>query len=352
MAHEKIRYNGRELKLKKAIKNPKFESNNVIVSNHFEYVDMWLQKNAPKGSKQKYEKARIYWNQSHEFYKISRKLGKISSPLPIYYSILNAAKALLEIRSIKSYSPYHGLTGKDTGRKTSLENEIVILKGKGVLPSLIEYYDFGIPTIRQYNLKQLLYNLPFVHRAYGHTYKNQTDLFIPISKPFFLKSAANKEAWVSFAIDKKMMNGFDKKKIPKGFEFDLSTDYKNHIRLKKRFRSSRILKKSEFNSFTNYFCKVRKQFVYIASNEPLWYLKRTGITRSIDNLPSPVIIFMIAHRLSELSRYSPDLLHSHYKSGHNWLLVEFLNNCLDQFIDQVCCDICGQDLHPPSSRPK
>lgn len=32
------------------------------------------------------------------------------------------------------------------------------------------------------------------------------------------------------------------------------------------------------------------------------------------------------------------------KSKQNWLLHEFINNALDQFVDEVGCEITGEDI--------
>ncbi|WP_299143409.1 YaaC family protein [uncultured Vibrio sp.] len=50
------------------------------------------------------------------------------------------------------------------------------------------------------------------------------------------------------------------------------------------------------------------------------------------------------HRLSELSRYNPQNLHKHLTKDASWLLSEFINKSIYQFIDQISSEITGNDF--------
>ena len=56
------------------------------------------------------------------------------------------------------------------------------------------------------------------------------------------------------------------------------------------------------------------------------------------------LIYAAMHRLSELARYSPDVLDKHFSGQHNWLMMEFISSALDQFIDDIASEITGQDF--------
>ena len=87
----------------------------------------------------------------------------------------------------------------------------------------------------------------------------------------------------------------------------------------------------------------RRKLVYIKGTETYWYLKK-DTTNSILDKSMPTIVFAIMHRLSELSRYSPDILAKYLESKHNWLLAEFLDTSVHQFIDQIASEITGYDF--------
>jgi len=53
------------------------------------------------------------------------------------------------------------------------------------------------------------------------------------------------------------------------------------------------------------------------------------------------------HRLSEMARYSPDVLARHFEGRYNWLLSEFLMTSTTQFLDEISSEMTGHDFVPP-----
>ena len=53
------------------------------------------------------------------------------------------------------------------------------------------------------------------------------------------------------------------------------------------------------------------------------------------------------HRLSELSRYSPEQLAKHFQGRYNWLLSEFLAVAPLQFLDAISSEMTGHEFMPP-----
>lgn len=74
-----------------------------------------------------------------------------------------------------------------------------------------------------------------------------------------------------------------------------------------------------------------------------WYLKKEN-TKSINDKSMSTLTFAIMHRLSELSRYSPNILAKYLESKNNWLLAEFLDKAKYQFIDKISSEITGYDF--------
>jgi hypothetical protein len=113
-----IKYKGRVLRPRRATLSPDFASETVLVGDPWDYVDLWLRREA-------HDKARAYWQQAREFAGAAASLPATSSPLPAYYCILNAAKALLSVRK-HNVGAQHGVAGAaQPGR--SLESETVTL---------------------------------------------------------------------------------------------------------------------------------------------------------------------------------------------------------------------------------
>ena len=343
MSFKPITYNGKRLTIHKAAIDPDFGGRSIIAWNPWEYVEMLLKS-------QQENEALFYWEQAKNFFQASRKLPKTSSPLTLYYSFLNATKTLLTIKK-KSIVERHGVGGEKVGDKLSLSNEKVKFQRSGILSNLCEYLNESSDD-EEYSLKDLLYNLPYVHRAYQLTFKSNQELFIPIRNPKIIRKEHSSESFFCAEIkDKRYTHPQTIGKIPSRYERDVGIKDEFVIREKNRFKWDDDKKEIEnnLNRFKNYHTKIRKDVVYIYGPERLWYLKKTNVPGSIDR-SSLTITFAIMHRLSELARYQPISLAKHLESKHNWLLSEFINGSRHQFIDEIFAEITGKEFVLPGRR--
>ena len=346
MFHNRIKHNNAYLSVHKST-FPNIDSPKVLVSDTWDYVDLWLKRN-------KKIKARFFWKQARAFYNASLTLPKESAPLTSYYCFLNATKALLESRN-KIYDTMHGVTGYSSENpKTTLENEKIILKNRGVLPALINYLGYSIKenSTKKFTLLDSLYNLPFLHRAFLLTYTSRgqyPELYIPLKEIFLEKHKNNNKVWFSAELDEIYRNQYTINKLPKKFEIDKRYSDKQVIRFKKRIKWSR--KASEYKGeYISYNKEVRKYLHYIHGSPLSWYIKRDEENiKNYNEYPPLVLMFVAMHRLSELARYTPDKLNKHFENKQNWLLNEFIKNASVQFIDAISSEITGLEFKIPKN---
>jgi len=234
-----------------------------------------------------------------------------------------------------------------TGTKVNLANETIILKGAGVLPELCRLLGESVNGER-YDLKVLFYNLSYIHRAYCVTFGSVKELFIPISDPKFVRKEQSSEAWFQAEIyDRKYQNNSILKTL-RGFERDMGIADRYIVRKKKRFNWHwGGDKKANLESLRVAHQKVRGCTSYIHGLSRLWYLKRTENLPSVIERSQLTLTFMALHRISEIARYDPRLLERHFNSQHNWLLSQFLERALGQFIDECSAEITGHDFMMP-----
>lgn len=344
MGFKPIKNNSKILRIQKAIISPDFNNKTVLVRNHWNYVEMWLQK-------EKQTKALMYWKQAESFYTASEKIADTASPLTLYYCFLNATKALLTVKG-KNFAEQHGATGRIIPGDTNLKNEIITFHKKGILSSLCAYFNEPCNN-DQYTLKNLLYNLSFIHRSFNLTFPTgYPEIFIPIINPHFVIKDNSHKAWLCAELSENYTNQHILNKIADlGFEKDKGITDKYIIRVKKRFNWYRSgdKKKNNIVRFTNYHKILRKDLQYILGPNTLWYIKRRGQQNCIDRHPL-TIIFAAMHRLSELARYQPTVLYRHFELKQNWLLSEFIKGSSVEFIDQIACEITNQNLMQPAIR--
>jgi hypothetical protein len=344
MAFKDIIHKNKNLTIHKAITAPHFNEKTVLVTDTWDYVDLWLKRDGQN-------EARFFWNQAHSFYDATLLLPKTSAPLTAYYCFLNATKALLIAKGV-NFVDQHGVTGFTVDKASSLSNEKVKFKHSGILPSLCRHlgYSQGEDI---YTLKDLLYNLPIIHRAFDLTYKADKELFIPISNPKIVRSNKNNEAWFCAELINNYANGHVINKLPSTFERDCSVEDKYIVRAKKRFRWDFNNTKNNLTNYKNYHQKIRKDLHYInsgSSGSRLWYIKRGGNVNGTIPVNTTIIMFAAMHKLSELARYTPDKLSKHFDCQHNWLLAEFINSAPAQFIDEISSELTGHEFMLPSRR--
>lgn len=205
-------------------------------------------------------------------------------------------------------------------------------------------------------LKQLLANIPVIHRLFTITYKKEFEkedaLFLPLSgqnSPSFFINEHGK-LYLSFSLNESLFN-FDpelyqsaiKKYIDDQFQVQSSENFS--IISKKSILKSKI-GNTEFYTFIK---ELRKHFCYIKSDQQLWYLKNRKSKYSLP-LNTMIITFAIMHRFSEIERYKPEQLMNIMDSKEKWILNEFLTSALDQFIDEIACELTGFDIMSTRTR--
>lgn len=85
-------------------------------------------------------------------------------------------------------------------------------------PALCKFLGEPNNAGKDYTLKDIFWQVPFVHRAFCLTYKQTTELFIPLLDTCFMRKDGSKEAWFQAAIKKRYISAHIQKNIQPGFE--------------------------------------------------------------------------------------------------------------------------------------
>lgn len=340
MALINIIKNRRPLTLHKAGVQPSFTSKTVLVTDTWDYVEMWLKR-------KRKTKALFHWKQARQFHAATVNLPKTSAALTAYYAFLNAAKVLLLLRNAP-FAEAHGLAGRRAPGKVSLANERVVLQTAGIFPAFCRVLGYPHHAEKSHSLKAILYNLVYIHRAYNLTFRSQEELFIPIARPRFVRKQASKDAWFCFELEQRYAGKQTLTKLGKDYEHDAGVATPYTVRRRKRFSYD-----SKLSRVTDYHASIRKRCHFISGPTKLWYIKKHDKLRDVINLPPLALTIAAMHRLSELERYDPESLARHFDSQHNWLLSEFIATASTQFLDEISSEITGQEFMVPgrASRP-
>lgn len=341
-----IKISSRRIWMHKSVKNIQFDKESVLSSDPWTYVELWLKR-------EKHNQALPYWLQARRFADTAQNLPTEAAPLTLYYSFLNCTKALLLVAG-QMHGDTHGVAGnRPDNAKSALSNEKVTFQTGGVLAALCSYFGDSAGGA-EYTLKELLWNLPFIHRAYCLTYPSSSELFIPIEQACYVSRDNTSEAWFQAKIVGRYADQRRLKRLPESFEtfMDCGSTF---VRRKKRFRwyngrKSSSEKKAAVRRLANYHSTSRRVVVPISGKRDLWYLKKSNSKNSIASRHSLAILFASMHRLSELSRYDPKGFSRHLDGSANWLLTEFIEHAPNQFLDQVASEITGLEFWRPGTR--
>src|SRR5690348_14437708 len=209
-----IRVNGRQLRPHKAIISPRMDTRTVLTTSPWGFVSLWLER-------ERRDDALFFWDQAKEFYKASVGMTLQSSPLLLYYSFMNAAKALLTAKGL-TFDPTHGVRSANTRKATdriTLSNETVRILNQGVLPSLSSYLGESEHQ-RIHSLQEIFFNLPFIHRTYCLTYKSQQDMFIPLTDCEYALDTRTMRAYLRANLSKDFAHRRFLRQLPPSFVSD------------------------------------------------------------------------------------------------------------------------------------
>ena len=333
------------ISLKKPLKSADYQSRTVLTNSVWEYVELWLRRECSKNA----DNALFYWEQAKCFYNASECLPIESKPLTAYYCCLNATKALLSIKgpnTINFDNLSHGISSdRAQWKNNNIKNAETVFQGQGTLFELSKYLGEDANK-KTYNIYDLLYNIPCIHRAFSITY-SCTELFIPVKNVMFIIDTKDKNGWVQFQVDEKYANQKSLKSISNSFEkVKYNDDGRYLLRSKHRFDwDMHGSKKQRLENLSSYQMVIRKKIHYILGDETLWYIKKEiSSNKHIIDRGSLTLIFAVMHWMSELVRYNPKKFSAIMKTKQNWLVREFVENALYQFIDEISCEMTNVDI--------
>lgn len=347
MPAAELQIQNRAAYLRKAVLTPDFGSERVLARDAFQFGALWLARACPD--------ALPFWEQAQSYFVASKHLPAQSSPLTNYYCFLNAVKALLIVKGI-DFSNYHGVSGKfDPTAKRTLSNEMISVKGGGILPALSKHL-CETEQAAEHSLTEILSNLPFIHRAFRYTFRSHPELFIPLRNIVYRKGADN-YVWISARIEGRFADGRSLSTLPSNFERDLGYSNECVIRTRNKVkwfgvRSSKDERAAAQQRLFEYHRKLRQQLAYISAAPDLWYIKREMAGSKNIQRYTMTLIMAAMHRLSELSRYDPKGLLRYLKGKENWLLTEFIELAPAQFIDELVCEMTSLEFGIPGIRPR
>lgn len=362
-----LKIQGRTLWLMRSHFNTDYVAKVVLTKSMFNFIYSWLLTKTENGTDDQ-KKALKYWLQAKSYYIEGVDLRSDVKPLLNYYSALNMVKCLLSLNEINVNNIAHGVSW-ESSNSPDIESQYIKFLGSGALCELCKItstnsYNGG----SRYSLKTLFYNLAFIHRAYIYTFTDEEEIFLPLKSTKFKKIDNSDKFTFTFDLrDVGTLNITDF--IPTKFEFTTEnrTDWDDikeksvEERIQWGAKNKKLLFKFKTaekwcgddkgykiinDTVSSLHRKVRHYFQYISASTPLWYLKKQVVSNpdKIINHSSLAISFSVMHCLSEMVRYKPDLYNDLLESKYGWLLTEFVELGIEQFVDEISSEISGLNI--------
>ena len=199
-----------------------------------------------------------------------------------------------------------------------------------------------------HSLEDVLYNLVFIHRTYCLSYPKKRERFLPLKNVHFMRDREAGEAWFAAEAVEDADWEFFSKRLPP--EVSAAEDGSPRIVSKRRivWTSLRDAQKEELAELRKLNEDLRRVVHYINGAHTLWYLKTDGNYQIRRH--SITLTLAAMHRLSEICRYRPSELRSFLNGQKNWLLSEFVAMSPSQFLDEIACEMTGQQIMIPNVR--
>ena len=341
-----VTFRDREVAPHKAMVAPTLGERTVLTNSPWTYVALWLKRQGKRH-------ASFYWEQAEEFHRASLGLPLRSAPLLLYYSFMNATKALLVAKNV-NFHEHHGVRAHNMRKPTSklaLANEGVSIMSKGVLPALSQYYGEA-ETLQKHSIQELFFNMVFIHRTYCLTYTSQAEMFIPVRDCAYAMDGTTNTVRLLGYLTKNVNPKAAFRRLPASFIVDPARG-QCAIKSKDAVPCANAAKPdaAELLALSDLNRRLRVDLHYINGSQTLWYIK--GVVSGPRRLGRQPLTLVLAamHRLSEICRYKPHELAAHLAGQKNWLLSEFIQMAPIQFIDEIASELTGKQFLTPNVRP-
>ncbi|MBB1452929.1 hypothetical protein H5159_17950 [Pseudoalteromonas sp. SG43-1] len=292
-----------------------------------------------KGSSDKKgeEFLRSLLEQAKHFY-ISAESSPIKSqPLLYYYSFLNLAKIMINLRGTfgenKMYM--HGMSEKHNHK--FLNSEVTKQKQKQqivqVAHELVSLFDPNTCTDDiKLNTKELLNHCVGVHRAYSEIY-NQKETFVRIESSELLKDSKQ------LIFRAKLASSPEEIIELKNIGYNIIQEKDGFFYEELHEMASYTPGRSDYSTLSQ---KIRNKGIwyFIGANGYTMYLSKCADKR----YSQESIIYMFMFYLGSITRYHPYMFDRIFSDKEQWLMSEFLSTQPKQFLYLATANVLGQSV--------
>lgn len=284
---------------------------------------------------------KLYVEHAFEFYEAANAAKANTAPLFYYYSFLNLAKALCEIRHpkfrTKPESYRHGLSWRpDTQRVVNMKRESLSISTRGVwhvLWETLEGKKCAVANPVRLGVRELFSLCGSIEIEFEKTYRRLTPL-IDLVKPHILINGPEKQVWLRFSVRRENLRQLRifRPKLLDLIKYKTST-YRQvqsgdiGLWAFELERPKQLLRKSKDEWFDVMQSEIKQLNLFA-------HLQVDHLTYAIPiqtllpiTLSQLMVLYSLMFWLGSLVRYDPHSL-SYLQDSEYWLLIDsFMNEC-------------------------
>lgn len=283
---------------------------------------------------------KLYIEQASEFYHAAAGGKPNTAPLLYYYSFLNLAKALCELRKPglhtrrECYS--HGLGWRpNPDTVVNLQKEYVTIRGRGVWQALWECVmrePCSAPDGARLPIRGLFSYCPEVSSEYGTVFGTPT-MILDLEKPDLLYDKSRREAWLRFSLARWSLQ-VRRLSVPKviGLISTARSSYAEVKSAEKGFRTFESVVPKRITGRIDPWSGLEEDirrfnlFAHLGKGPELEYGIPVQESFPI-RIPQVVCYYTVLFWLGSLVRYDPHSVRSLMDSGY-WMIIDgFMSQC-------------------------
>jgi hypothetical protein len=307
----------------------------IVISDIWAFWD-YVVKKASKDRKEE-DFLRSLLEQAKHFYGAAEASPVKSQPLLYYYSFLNFAKILINLRS--GYGPrriyMHGM--KDDSQHNHRFAQSTIIKQRQkvnivqVAHELVSTFDPQIATGDvPLNVRELLNHCVGVHRAYSEIYK-QAEVFFRVENAKLYKNGKE----LIFKVEVRC-SATDVPSLT-GHGYTITQEDSTYYYTENITMPGYVPRRKDYADLS---AAIRQKGVW-------YFLGNSGHTMYLSNSATgrysqESIIYMVMFYLGSITRYHPYLFDEIFSDKEQWLVSEFLNTQPKQFLYLATARVLGQ----------
>lgn len=308
------------------------DSNKLIISDLWSFWDYVIKKN---GFEKTFMSSLL--EQAKFFYEAAEKSPIKSQPLLYYYSFLNFAKIIINLRNRygKTESYLHGISQNGSNKFSSASitvKQIQVPKKNVAAEFERDLNGNTITSALTLNVRQLLNHCVGIHRTYSEIY-NQKEIFCKLKNERLYKYGRE----LIFESEVKCNDSEYNDLLARGYNLVKEERVTKYI--KTYNMPSKNLTREGYYKLSQ---EIRSDgmWYYVGSNGYVNYLSTSDVGRYSPEF----IIYNCMFYLGSITRYYPYLFDEIFSAKEQWLVGEFLTTEPKQFLYLSTAKVLSQDV--------